>query len=98
MSQKPVALPPELHACVNEFLAQANSLHSTYKYDAVSASILYAAARYNVHGFVQQGDDKWFSREDFITYMTDLYKRMLSEQVDVLVAESAPAQAEGDAS
>ena len=89
MSQTPVALPPELHACVNEFLAQANSLHSTYKYDAVSASILYAAARYNVHGFVQQGDAKRFSREDFLAYMTDLYKRMLSEQLDVLAADAA---------
>jgi hypothetical protein len=95
MSQKPVALPPELHACVNEFLAQANSLHSTYKYDAVSASLLYAAARYNVHGFVQQGDDKWFGREEFIAYMTDLYKRMLAEQIDLLSAEPAPAA--GDA-
>jgi hypothetical protein len=94
MSQTPVALPPELHACVNEFLAQANSLHATYKYDAVSASILYAAARYNVHGFVQQGDAKWFSREDFIAYMTDLYKRMLSEQLDVLAADAGAA---GDA-
>ena len=99
MSQTPVALPPELHACVNEFLAQANSLHSTYKYDAVSASILYAAARYNVHGFVQQGDHKWFSREEFIAYMSDLYKRMLSEQLDLLAADAAAAhQVTGDAS
>lgn len=95
MSQNSVALPPELHACVNEFLAQANSLHATHKYDAVSASILYAAARYNVHGFVQQGDAKWFSREEFVTYMTDLYRRMLSEQLDVLAA--AQAEAAGDA-
>ena len=94
MSQTPVALPPELHACVNEFLAQANSLHAIHKYDAVSASILYAAARYNVHGFVQQGDAQWFSREDFIAYMTDLYKRMLSEQLDVLAAQAGDA---GDA-
>jgi hypothetical protein len=96
MSQTPVALPPELHACVNEFLAQANSLHATYKYDAVSASILYAAARYNVHGFVQQGDAKWFGREEFIAYMTDLYKRMLSEQLDVLAASEATAAAAAD--
>ena len=94
MSQKPVALPPELHACVNEFLDKANSLHATYKYDAVSASLLYAAARYNVHGFVQQGDDKWFDREAFIAYMSDLYKRMLAEQLDL----QAAAPAAGDAS
>ncbi len=77
-----VALPPELHACVNEFLAQANVLHKTYKYDAISASLLYAAARYNVHGFLQQGDGSYFSRDEFISYMTDLYRRMLNEHLD----------------
>ena len=91
MTQNAVALPPELHACVNEFLAQANALHAVHKYDAVSASILYAAARYNVHGFVQQGDAKWFTREQFLGYMTDLYRRMLDEQLDVLAAAEAAA-------
>jgi predicted SnoaL-like aldol condensation-catalyzing enzyme len=77
-----VALPPELHACVNEFLAQANTLHKTYKYDAISASLLYAAARYNVHGYLQQGDQRHFSREEFVAYFTDLYRRMLEEHLD----------------
>ena len=89
MTQNAVALPPELHACVNEFLAQANAMHANYKYDAISASILYAAARYNVHGFVQQDDATYFSREQFVTYMTDLYRRMLDEQLDVLSAAAA---------
>ena len=96
MSNARVALPPELHACVNEFLANANQLATTYKYDGVSASLLYAAARYNVHGFVQQGDAKWFSREEFITYMTDLYRRMLSEQVDLLADAATTAEGEGE--
>jgi hypothetical protein len=29
-------------------------MQKTQPYDAISASILYAAARYNVHGYVQQ--------------------------------------------
>ena len=86
MTQNSVALPPQLHACVNAFLAQANAMQASNKYDAISASILYAAARYNVHGFVQQDDAKYFSREQFIAYMTDLYRRMLDEQIDVLTA------------
>ena len=97
MTQNAVALPPELHACVNQFLAQANTLHASHKYEEVSASILYAAARYNVHGFIQQGDAKWFSREEFVTYMSDLYKRMLNEQLDLLAAaEATPAEATPD--
>ena len=91
MTQTTVALPPELHACVNDFLSQANAMQASYKYDAISASILYAASRYNVHGFVQQGDAKYFSREEFVTYMTDLYRRMLNEQIDVLGAAAADA-------
>ena len=84
MNAKPVALPPQLHACVNDFLSQANEMRKTQPYDAISASILYAAARYNVHGYVQQGDEQIFSRADFVAYMTDLYRRMLEEQIDVL--------------
>jgi hypothetical protein len=87
MTAKPVALPPHLHACVNDFLSQANAMQKTQPYDAISASILYAAARYNVHGFINQGDDSYFSRGDFVAYMTDLYRRMLEEQVDVLGAK-----------
>lgn len=97
MTQNAVALPPELHACVNEFLAQANAMHANYKYDAISASILYAASRYNVHGFVQQDDAKYFSREDFVTYMTDLYRRMLNEQLDVLTAAASDAASDAAA-
>ncbi|HMB55645.1 MAG TPA: DUF3144 domain-containing protein [Arenimonas sp.] len=81
-----VALPPELHACVNEFLAHANTLHKTYNYDAVSASILYAAARYNVHGFLHRGDAGQFSREEFVSYMIDLYRRMLNEHIDTMAS------------
>lgn len=92
MTNPAVALPPELHACVNEFLAQANGLQKDYKYDSISASILYAAARYNVHGFVQQDDASYFPRDEFVTYMTDLYKRMLNEQLDVLTAANAAAK------
>lgn len=91
MTTKPVALPPQLHACVNDFLAQANAMHATRKYDAISASILYAAARYNVHGFVQQGDAAYFTREQFVEYMTDLYRRMLNEQIDVRAGAAPPS-------
>ena len=92
MNAKPVALPAQLHACVNDFLSQANEMQKSQPYDAISASILYAAARYNVHGYVQQGDDRNFSRAEFVAYMTDLYRRMLEEQIDVLgaAAEGTP--------
>jgi hypothetical protein len=83
-ASKPVRLPPELNTCVNAFLAQANELQKGNAYDAVSASMLYAAARYNVHGYVNQDGETSYSRADFVAYMVDLYKRMLEEQIDVL--------------
>ena len=36
MTQNAVALPPELHACVNEFLAQTNAMHANYKYRSIA--------------------------------------------------------------
>ena len=85
-----IAFPSQLHDCVNKFLAQANKLHAVHPYDAVSASLLYAAARYNVHGFQQQGDDKYFDRDSFIAYMTDLYRRMLEENLDTGTTNGPP--------
>jgi hypothetical protein len=87
MSSQPVKLPQELNNCVNEFLALANTLHRSYTFDSVSASALYAAARYNVHGFVNQ--DSPSLRADFVAYMTELYLRMLNEQLDLQLAERA---------
>jgi hypothetical protein len=81
---KSVRLPPQLYNCVNSFLAQANELQKGNPYDSISASILYAAARYNVHGFVNQDGEANWTRADFVAYMVDLYRRMLEEQIDVL--------------
>lgn len=91
MSTPASKLPPELHESVNRFLSTANELHKAHPYDAVSASILYAAARYNVHGFVHQ--DSPSQREDFLDYMVDLYRRMLIEQLDLQLADAASAKA-----
>ena len=89
MTNKSVGLPPQLNACVNEFLSQANDMRAKTAYDAISASLLYAAARFNVHGFLAQGADRHFSNEDFVAYMADLYRRMLEEQLDVLAKAAA---------
>lgn len=89
MSAQPSKLPPELNESVNRLLSVANELHKAHPYDAVSASILYAAARYNVHGFVHQ--DQPSQRDDFLDYMVDLYRRMLVEQLDLQLAEAGRA-------
>ena len=92
MADKPVILPAQLTACVNEFLSQANEMQKKHPSNAVSASLLYAAARFNVHGYAQEVGGRRVTREVFLGYMTDLYRRMLEEQVDVLgqAQEAAP--------
>ena len=91
MSAPASKLPPELNDCVNQFLALANTMHKSFPYDAVSASALYAAARYNVHGFVNQ--DSPGLRDEFLDYMVDLYRRMLVEQLDLQLAEKGATSA-----
>ena len=82
MNAKPVGLPPNLRAATNEFLSQANQmLEDKQSYDAVSASLLYAAACFNVHGYVNQDGERQYAHADFVAYMTDLYRRMLEEQI-----------------
>jgi len=91
MTAKAVPLPPQLHACVNEFLSQANDMRAKTPYDAISASMLYAAARFHAHGFLAQGADRQLNDKEFVAYMTDLYRRMLKEQLEVL-GKAAAAQ------
>ena len=85
MAAKPVILPAQLTACVNEFLSQANEMQKKHPSNAVSASLLYAAARFNVHGYAQEVGGRRVTREVFLAYMTDLYRRMLEEQIEGLV-------------
>ena len=67
---------------VNDFIEMANRIERRFDVQHALIALLHAFARYNVHGFLQQGDGAYFSREEFIVYMTDLYRRMLNEHLD----------------
>jgi hypothetical protein len=73
------ALDPEFFTCVNEFVEVANRQMKKHGSKRVSAAILHAAARCNVHMFMGATQSSKDETEAFFRYMTDLYTRMLAD-------------------
>lgn len=80
-------LDPAFFSTVNAFIDLANSQGRTHGPKRISAAVLYAAARYNVHAYLGQGVDVASTRAEFLAYMQDLYRRMLEEHIEALAAE-----------
>lgn len=80
-----VALDPKFFTATNAYLELANKQGQEFGMKRVSASILYAAARYNSHAYVGFETDPKGNKAAFLDYMTDLYRRMLDENVDNLL-------------
>ena len=81
-------IDPAFFTCVNEQLelanAQANRGHGLRR---ISLASLHAAARFNAHAFLDEMQQKVpEQRTMFLDYMTDLYRRLLNDQLDVLGA------------
>lgn len=72
-------IDPEFFTCVNEYLEVANRHMQKHGSKRVSAAILHAAARCNVHVFLGAGQSSKEETEAFFRYMTDLYARMLAD-------------------
>ncbi|KFN44749.1 DUF3144 domain-containing protein [Arenimonas oryziterrae] len=90
-------LDPALFACVNEYLEVTNRQARQQGDKRVSFAVLYAAARYNSHAFLGIAASPQTEREEFVAYMTDLYRRALEENLSNLINERAatgPSQAE----
>jgi hypothetical protein len=85
---QPPHIDPAFFTCVNEQLelanAQANRGHGLRR---ISLASLHAAARFNAHAFLDEMQEKVpEQRAMFLDYMTDLYRRLLNDQLDVLGA------------
>ena len=81
-------IDPAFFTCVNEQLdlanAQANRGHGLRR---ISLASLHAAARFNAHAFLDEMQGKAAEqRPMFLDSMTDLYRRLLNDQLDVLGA------------
>ena len=81
-------IDPAFFTCVNEQLdlanAQANRGHGLRR---ISLASLHATARFNAHAFLDEVLDKAAEqRPMFLDRMTELYRRLLNDQLDVLGA------------
>ena len=81
-------LDPKFFTVVNEYLELTNKHAKEHGLKRISMASLYAAARFNAHAyFSAAGTDVASQRQDFLDYMTRLYRRMLNEHIDGLGAE-----------
>ena len=81
-------IDPAFFTCVNQQLELANSqAQGGHGLRRISLATLHAAARFNAHAFLDEMQQKVpEQRTMFLDYMTDLYRRLLNDQLDVLGA------------
>ena len=78
-------LDPKFFTVVNEYLELTNKQSNEHGLKRIRMASLYAAARFNVHTFMQgAGANVGNERQDFLNYMTKLYRTMLNEHLDGL--------------
>ncbi|MGO4550074.1 DUF3144 domain-containing protein [Lysobacter sp. 2RAF19] len=81
-------LDPGFFKVVNEYLELTNKQSKEHGLKRISMASLYAAARFNVHTFMgAAGASVADERQDFLNYMTKLYRTMLNEHLDGLGQE-----------
>jgi hypothetical protein len=81
-------IDPAFFTCVNEQLELANAqANRGYGLRRISLAALHSAARFNAHAFLDEMQDKVpAQRTMFLDHMTQLYRRLLNDQLDVLGA------------
>ncbi len=87
-SEQHPQIDPAFFTCVNEQLELANNqANRGHGLRRISLASLHAAARFNAHAFIDEMQDKAAGqRPMFLDYMTDLYRKLLNDQLDVLGA------------
>ena len=75
-------ISPEFWENVDKFVALANELSHTFPIARVSASLLYAAARYNAFNAIVSDKEIGENREKAIDYFCEQYRKMLAENLD----------------
>ena len=86
-SQQPQQLDPAFFTCVNEYLELTNKQSKEQGLKRISMASMYAASRFNAHVYLANVSDPAAERKQFLDYMTNMYRRMLNENLDGLGAE-----------
>jgi histidinol phosphatase-like PHP family hydrolase len=78
-------IDPQFFTVVNEYLELTNNQSKEHGLKRISMASLYAAARFNAHVYLTNAvGTAAAERQDFLNYMTRLYRQMLNEHLDGL--------------
>ena len=76
---------PQFFTVVNQYLELTNRQSKDHGLKRISMASLYAAARFNAHVYLSNvGANATAERQQFLDYMTRLYRQMLNEHLDGL--------------
>ena len=75
MSTENNDVPQEFYDVVDEFINLANDLGTTWPRSRVSATLMFAAARYNVYNWLNRDVDLEQSLEEAVAYYVSSTKR-----------------------
>jgi len=84
MSAENNDVPQEFYDVVDKFINLANELESTWPRSRVSATLMFAAARYNVYNWLNRDVDLEQTLDQAVTYYREQYEEMFRENVQEL--------------
>ena len=92
MSQEKDKVPEEFYDVVDQFINLANRLAKEQSSGRISATILYAASRYNAFYFHATDPNVEKNKEDAVEYYCEQYKKMLLDNLDELAANASSGE------
>ena len=84
MSTENNDVPQEFYDVVDKFINLANELGTTWPRSRVSATLMFAAARYNVYNWLTRDVDLEQTLEQAVGYYREQYEEMFRENVNEL--------------
>jgi Protein of unknown function (DUF3144) len=84
MSEKKNVIPNEFFEVVDRFINLANELGADWPRSRVSATLMYAAARYNVFNWLTREVDLNQTLDEAVDYYAREYEKMFRDNVEEL--------------
>ena len=84
MSTENNEVPQEFYDVVDKFIKLANELGTTWPRSRISATLMFAAARYNVYNWLNRDVDLEQTLDQAVIYYREQYEEMFRENVQEL--------------
>ena len=86
MSTENNNIPQEFYDVVDRFINLANELGTTWPRSRVSATLMFAAARYNVYNWLNRDAELEQTVEEAVIYYREQYEEMFLENAQELTS------------